>query len=740
MARRAPCGMSRKKHARENVESRDAKPAPAADLVRRVLPASISIPLPMLAVFVAAFLARLAVSAELGDTPLFRTPLLDSREYWNWAERIAAGNFAWPVPPAHGPGYPLFLGGMLALFDGSVAAVRLIQAVLGSLTCVLAAQFSARLFGRAAGLLTGFALALYGPLVLTDVSILAEGLLLFLVTAAFLTLAGPPDSRVRSVVAGLLLGGAAIVRPTTLLFLPPILLWTAWRGGWRPRALANAALLTAACAVPIAPVVIANARSTSRPVLIQGHGGLNFFIGNSPSGTGLPTVRPGEAWDRLEGEALRQGISLPADQDRYFYEKTFREIGRAPLSWVRLLGRKALWAVQADEIRDTFSYGFFRQESPLLQVLPGFGLLFPLAAAGLAVVAAARPRPVPPLLWLATGLATCVLLVVGSRYRLPAVPALAALAGAGGVALAGRGASLRLRVAAAGALCAGAILCHVWIHEPSHRFAEEWSETGTARNHEHELPAALRDFDRALAIDPRYAPAWVGRGVALLNLGRLDEAERDLRHAVELEPQSRVALVELGLALDRLNRPPEAEVRYRAALALDPDDLPTQKSLAENLLRQGRPAESERLLRGVSARAPSDAATRVLLARALGALGRTAEGLGEAREAARLDSRRADAWMTTAMLALESGRLAEAEAALDHAVSSGAAPRDTSMARALLYRAERRLDQVDRELRPLVRSDPGFRPAVELFLQNARERGTEREALAFLRQNTHHAS
>src|ERR1700694_3720736 len=113
--------MKRKKHARESSERRAAEPAPAAALVRRVLPASISVPLPMLAVFVAAFLVRLAVSAELGDTPLFRTPLLDSREYWNWAVRIAAGNFAWPVPPAHGPGYSLFLGGMLALFDGSLA-------------------------------------------------------------------------------------------------------------------------------------------------------------------------------------------------------------------------------------------------------------------------------------------------------------------------------------------------------------------------------------------------------------------------------------------------------------------------------------------------------------------------------------------------------------------------------------------------------------------------------------------
>lgn len=733
--------MSRKKNAGGKTELQEPERAPLPAHVRSGLPEAVLVPFPLLAVFGVAFFVRLAVSAQLGDTPLFRTPLLDSREYWTWAERIAAGNFGWPVPPAHGPGYPFFLGGLLALFNGSLAAVRLVQAIVGSMTCVLAARLSARLFGRTAGLVTGFALAVYGPLVLADVSLLSEGLLLFLVAAAFLTLAGPPESRVRPAVAGLLLGGAAIVRPTALLFLFPLLLWTAWRGGWRPRALAGAALLTGACAISIAPVAIANVRSTRRPILIQGHGGLNYYIGNSPSGTGLPTVRPGEAWDRLEREPLRQGISLPADQDRYFYDKTFREIRRAPFAWVKLLAAKALWAVQTGEIRDTFSYDFFRRESPVLRLLPGFGLLFPFAAAGLAVTAAARPRPGLPLLWLATALATCVLLVVASRYRLPVVPAAAVFAGAGAVALVGRrGVSWRLRAPAMAALCAGAILCHLRIHEPSLQFAEEWSATGTARNHEHAHSAALRDFDRALSIDPRYAPARVGRGVALLNLGRLDEAEKELGRAVALEPRSLAARVEFGLALDRLNRPLEAERQYRAALALDPGDLPTQKSLAENLLRQGRPAESERLLRGISARSPHDASTRLSLARALGALGRTAEGLAQAREATRLDPGRGDAWMTMAMLALDSGRLSEADAALDRAVSSGAAARDTSMARALLYRAERRPDRVDRELRPLVRSDPGFRPAVELFLQNARERGAEREALDFLRQSTHRPS
>ncbi|MCA1609739.1 MAG: hypothetical protein LC780_02440 [Acidobacteria bacterium] len=92
------------------------------------------------------------------------------------------------------------------------------------------------------------------------------------------------------------------------------------------------------------------------------------------------------------------------------------------------------------------------------------------------------------------------------------------------------------------------------------------------------------------------------------------------------------------------------------------------------------------------------------------------------------------------MLAVDAGRLSEAETALGQAERAGAPGRDTSMGRALLYRAERLPERVDRELRPLVRSDPEFRPAVELFLQNARERGSEREALDFLRESSRRLS
>src|SRR5688572_28293662 len=110
------------------------------------------------AVFAVALLARLAVGAQLTGEPLFLSPQLDSLEYSLWAQRIAQGNFLWPVPPPHGLGYPVFLGMLFALLDGSLGAVRMAQAFLGACTCLLTALVASRAFGRPAGIAAGLVL------------------------------------------------------------------------------------------------------------------------------------------------------------------------------------------------------------------------------------------------------------------------------------------------------------------------------------------------------------------------------------------------------------------------------------------------------------------------------------------------------------------------------------------------------------------------------------------------------
>ncbi|MGH9458741.1 MAG: glycosyltransferase family 39 protein, partial [Thermoanaerobaculia bacterium] len=110
-----------------------------------------------------------------------RTPRLDSLEYYEWARLLSTGDFVWPAAFPHGPGYPLFLGAFLAVFDHSLLAARIVQAAAGALSCWLIFLLARRFYAWKAALAAGLMAALYGPLILTDISILAEGLLILLI-------------------------------------------------------------------------------------------------------------------------------------------------------------------------------------------------------------------------------------------------------------------------------------------------------------------------------------------------------------------------------------------------------------------------------------------------------------------------------------------------------------------------------------------------------------------------------
>src|SRR6202022_4066162 len=118
-----------------------------------------------LAIGTTAFALRLFIALRLDAMPLSRTPHYDALEYLGWAHRIAAGDFTWPVAPPHGPGYPFFLGAILAFTNGSTIAVRVIQALFGSATCAFVMRSAAHWFGERAAIATGALLATYGPLV-----------------------------------------------------------------------------------------------------------------------------------------------------------------------------------------------------------------------------------------------------------------------------------------------------------------------------------------------------------------------------------------------------------------------------------------------------------------------------------------------------------------------------------------------------------------------------------------------
>lgn len=535
------------------------------------------------AIFLAALALRLMAVQALGDLPISRTPQLDSAAYLAWARALLEHILYWPPYPEHAPGYPLFMAGILAL-GGSLTTVRVVQALLGAIGCVLTARIASRTLTPKAFLPAGLLQAAYGPLIYIDSSLLAESLFVFLLILA-LDLATSAETRRRWLICGIVLGAAIVVRPTALVVVAAFAIVMALRMKRRV-ALRFAVSLAAGAAVVVAPIVLQNWRVTGVP-MVQAYGGMNVYLGNRPSGDGAARARLGGEWDRLEGEASRTGTTRN-DQDAYYLRRTLEEISAQPAAYTRLLGIKLMWTLQDEELRDTHSYYFFREALPMLRWLPSFGFVLALAAAGM--LTARDPRRRWLYAYIAAMLATTVFLVVGTRYRMPLVPALVAFAGAG---IANTFDHLRARDWHRGGPLLAAVVVVFTLSQSrtdaaSRNLAEEWAFTGLSLLQENRIEEAEAAYRHAIGRDDS-SFAWDGLGL-VLQRRELRTAARDaFERAVRINPENATAWLHLGLAYEFLGHRPAALEAYRRALAIMPERTEAKQLLQEALGRRQGP-------------------------------------------------------------------------------------------------------------------------------------------------------
>lgn len=541
------------------------------------------VPVQAALIFTVALALRLAATFVLGDLPISRTPQLDSAAYVSWARALVENPWFWPAYPEHAPGYPIFMAAILAIFDGSLMAVRIVQSCLGAVACVLTARIAARSFTSNAYVPAGLLQAAYGPLIYIETALLAESLLVFLLVLA-LDVATSARGRARWAAAGALLGLAIIVRPTAAVVPVAFAITIALREK-RLVAIRYALAMAAGIAIVVVPVLVQNWRVTGLPI-VQAYGGLNMYLGNRPSGDGLASARPGGEWDALEGAASRTGGGRN-DQDAYYLRRTFAEVAESPGAYIRLLLSKLVWALQDEEPRDTHSYRFFANAMPLLAWLPGFGIV-----AALATVAVVQRRgSAPPLLlaYVLAMLATVVFLVAGTRYRIPMVPAVIAFAGGGVAGLVDRLTAREWRIAAALAVVAALAFAAAGIrtHAPSRNLAEEHALTGLSLLQEKRLEQAEAEYRHAISLgDSSFA--WDGLGLVLLRRDLRNEARRAFERAVTINDTNATAWVHLGLAYEFLGNGRAAVAAYQKALSITPQRAEAQMALDAALKRYAR--------------------------------------------------------------------------------------------------------------------------------------------------------
>jgi protein O-GlcNAc transferase len=151
-----------------------------------------------------------------------------------------------------------------------------------------------------------------------------------------------------------------------------------------------------------------------------------------------------------------------------------------------------------------------------------------------------------------------------------------------------------------------------------------------------QLPEALDDYTRSIALDPR-ASSYYGRGLVYRAMDRHADALTDFDSALRLSPDYAAAIIARGQALERLGRTQEALAAYAAAIPAAERAFESDVTLWEGI-EKDKSADA-----GWRARLQRERDDRITLAhvrrgRALGGLRRHDEALKAYEEAIRVNA------------------------------------------------------------------------------------------------------
>jgi tetratricopeptide (TPR) repeat protein len=148
----------------------------------------------------------------------------------------------------------------------------------------------------------------------------------------------------------------------------------------------------------------------------------------------------------------------------------------------------------------------------------------------------------------------------------------------------------------------------------------------TAYLNRFDYPAAKKELERALQLNPRLPTANSAYGRALLGLGDQPEAEKAFRRELDVNINDFEANLMLGSMRKSAQDFENATTYLSRAAAIHPGDLTARKLLASIKLQTGAVEEAVRLLEQVIAEAPDTIDAHVQLATAYYRLKRKEDG------------------------------------------------------------------------------------------------------------------
>lgn len=375
----------------------------------------------------------------------------DPHAFWRWAQTILAGDllgrntyhpyFEWMKEMApletwfrwwggkeifqQAPLYAYLVAGLLALSKNSLEFVILVQLLLGALQPLVMFWLARRLFDERVGLLAAAMTAFYGPFIFHEGALLRDWPPIVLEPLALVALlrARATSRALDAMLAGALIGIAALTRETSLLLLPMALLWllVEYRGAWR-RLGAPAAAVVLGFLIAFSPLVARNYIVGAPLVAVSNRAAENLIEGNAADTFPVGLHHPMS----MKGILERSGGRIPA---------VIREIWRTyDGDWLALV-KMQLWKlrglVDPLEVPNNVGYVYGLEISPVLHFMLRYGIIFPLGLAGFLVARKAWRENLLLVLYGVVTVGGLMISIIMARLRLVLVPVLIIYAAAG---------------------------------------------------------------------------------------------------------------------------------------------------------------------------------------------------------------------------------------------------------------------------------------------------------------------
>jgi tetratricopeptide (TPR) repeat protein len=704
------------------------------------------------AIFALAFAVRLLHVWQIQPAPFFSVLMGDSRGYDEWAQRIAAGEWWGHDVFYQAPLYPYFLGVIYAVLGRHLLLVRIIQAAIGSVSCVFVALAASRLFSRRAGLAAGLIMALYAPAIffdgllqksVLDVCFVSLSLWLIAVITGHAEHAERPGTPRAPRVAkvgqdlspawqwlglGVAIGGLSLTRENALVFVAVILGWALLRAArtrWR-----DAAAFVVGLALVLVPVSLRNSLLGGDFYVTTAQFGPNFYIGNNPAADGtyasLRYGRGAPEYERQDATELAQialGRTLtPAEVSAYWTDRAEQFITSRPGAWLALTGRKIALVSNRAEVVDTEDQATHADWSLPLRILgpvTNFGILVPLAVLGAILTWPARARLSVVYALLLAYAASVVAFYVLARYRFPLVPMLVLFAAAGatevGQVLRPANAGLESRATMPVKVTLAVVLVAVFTNWPL--LSTNVMRAVTENN----LAAALQTagrFDeaadhyrRAIALRPDYAPAYSNLGTLLRARGDLDQSIETYTQALRIQSDYPDAHYNLANALVDRGRPREAISHFQIALRSVAGSADVHNNLGIALASEGRGDEAVAEFEAAVRADPASAKAHRNLGDALFSAGRQSDALDHFRRAIELAPGDGSIHYDFGSALLEAGRPADAAAQFQLALQTMPQSAEAHNNLGIALGSQGKIDEAIAEFEKALAARPGFADA-----------------------------